>query len=614
MPIVSEKQQAFVKAALEQPDGTGGSKYWKWANSGAVDWCAIFTCYVASQAGILGKYVYNSWGAGWIPRESVRNGWGKWYEAHTKGFKPQPGDLILYDPWEDWADAYVSPPFTHNGEYYDAFYSSHIGIVISETDENGYFETKEGNTNASYGSGAYCTRSQVYTHKRNINHYKDYHLNGFYRPNWEPRKWVAKDTYLKQEEQENNAILVAQRLLSVKNDKGESVWSLKAIAALLGNMEHESTINPGRWEVGKPKKGSYTGYGLCQWTPYLQLLPNDTDWVDGNHSRNWENNGDLQCEFLEYQRTHTGFTVNGNWYVHWMNYGSNGTYIDKSDYGLETFGEFASCTTKSAYDLARCFLFFYERAYDVGSSAQKTRGDAAEKWYRFLQKHLDEIYNQFLGNFNFCEIAQIDIKTLQLSGNIYCPNYKSIKLYYRWNDEVDIKNKKYSKCLSIYELKDVTQSELERLYRLYPVKTVDKFLTTRYLLPTPYRDANYWITNRKSNSVFVGMLDEAGKMNQQTMKDILPEDFEFKITKVRTATSISVKLELTPKDDNLDVETQTSVMELTPSYPCMWINTGTEISSLVPHLLVDNKVYTAVPVINIEGSLYKLYDTDAEKI
>ena len=53
-------------------------------------------------------------------------------------------------------------------------------------------------------------------------------------------------------------------------------WTKNAVSAILGNMQSESSINPGRWQsdrVGGNPEGH--GYGLVQWTPYTKY----TNWV-----------------------------------------------------------------------------------------------------------------------------------------------------------------------------------------------------------------------------------------------------------------------------------------------------------------------------------------------
>jgi hypothetical protein len=55
--------------------------------------------------------------------------------------------------------------------------------------------------------------------------------------------------------------------------KPEIGWSKNAIAAILGNMQSESSINPARWQSDNIGNTS-GGYGLVQWTPATKFL----DW------------------------------------------------------------------------------------------------------------------------------------------------------------------------------------------------------------------------------------------------------------------------------------------------------------------------------------------------
>ena len=67
-------------------------------------------------------------------------------------------------------------------------------------------------------------------------------------------------------------------------------WADNAIAGLLGNMQHESSINPGRWQGDNVGKGP--AYGLVQWDPYTKYTEwaplhgySDPSVMDGNLAR-----------------------------------------------------------------------------------------------------------------------------------------------------------------------------------------------------------------------------------------------------------------------------------------------------------------------------------------
>ena len=72
--------------------------------------------------------------------------------------------------------------------------------------------------------------------------------------------WISEDRYLNQSEMENNANIIINYYRSVNiNDN--------TIAALLGNMQAESTLSPVLTE-----RGGGGGYGLVQWTPQSNLI------------------------------------------------------------------------------------------------------------------------------------------------------------------------------------------------------------------------------------------------------------------------------------------------------------------------------------------------------
>ena len=75
---------------------------------------------------------------------------------------------------------------------------------------------------------------------------------------------ISENRYLSLDEMKVNA----QYILNWFTDKG---WSKNAICGMLGNMQSESTINPGIWE--SLNEGNVAGgFGLTQWTPATKLI------------------------------------------------------------------------------------------------------------------------------------------------------------------------------------------------------------------------------------------------------------------------------------------------------------------------------------------------------
>lgn len=129
-------------------------------------------------------------------------------------------------------------------------------------------------------------------------------------------------------------------------------WTLEAVSGMLGNMEVESHINPGQWEVAYPIYGA-GGFGLVQWTPYT----NFSNWAGAG----WESNYIKQLDRIQYELD------NG---LQW---------IPVAQDGYMTFQQFTQ-STQTPGDLAMIF----ERGYERGTPLEETRRANANKWYEYL--------------------------------------------------------------------------------------------------------------------------------------------------------------------------------------------------------------------------------------
>lgn len=101
-------------------------------------------------------------------------------------------------------------------------------------------------------------------------------------------EWVTKVTdtsagYLSDTEMKQNATIIWDFFYQKLG------WNVNSVAALLGNMQGESTLNPGLIEVGGGTTSAGAGHGLVQWTPasdlykVLDVLYNGhEDWYDGS--------------------------------------------------------------------------------------------------------------------------------------------------------------------------------------------------------------------------------------------------------------------------------------------------------------------------------------------
>lgn len=156
---------------------------------------------------------------------------------------------------------------------------------------------------------------------------------------------------LNQTQMEMNATYIS---ISLQN----SGWTLESICGMLGNMQVESSINPGRWEndsVGGDPTGH--GYGLVQWTPYT----NYTDWAT--------NNGYSDPSVMDGNLARINYELANN--IQW---------IPTIQYPM-SFQSFKE-STASPDILALAFLANYERPADPN---QPIRGEYALAWYNYLK-------------------------------------------------------------------------------------------------------------------------------------------------------------------------------------------------------------------------------------
>ena len=165
--------------------------------------------------------------------------------------------------------------------------------------------------------------------------------------------WISGNYYLGLSDMQNNAILVA-------NWGYEHGWTKNAISAILGNMQAESSINPGIWESLNPYGG---GYGLVQWTPYTKY----SDWATAQ-GYSWENNGDAEMLRIAYEAQN-----NLQWFYN-------------SQIGMAppiTFAEFL-VSDLPINTLSNYWLWFYEHPADPYESTQALRQQYTQYWYNYI--------------------------------------------------------------------------------------------------------------------------------------------------------------------------------------------------------------------------------------
>lgn len=159
-------------------------------------------------------------------------------------------------------------------------------------------------------------------------------------------------------------------------------WTESAIAGILGNMEHESTINPsvvGCW-ANYPSNATdsdswwwydygsehWHGYGLVQWTPGSKVIK----YVQNELGLSPDDLGG-QCAFLI-----------KDLYDSWISSGT-GTNRYWPEYSV-SYKSFCYDTSYTPEFCAGCYEVCYERPYSVSQTLEK-RQTSARKWYNYAQ-------------------------------------------------------------------------------------------------------------------------------------------------------------------------------------------------------------------------------------
>ncbi len=174
------------------------------------------------------------------------------------------------------------------------------------------------------------------------------------------------------EQQEANALYIYQQLT-------ERGWSKQAIAGLLGNIQQESHLNPGVWQV---QNNTRLGYGLVQWDDGADFLNWQEGVVKNRPISIAEVNQlavddpttliDMQLEYLIWSSNTDTHNLARRWFP---------TFGYGSPYKI-TYESYINSTADVA-ELTLVFHASYERSSD-NITRLYNRIAYAEKWYQFL--------------------------------------------------------------------------------------------------------------------------------------------------------------------------------------------------------------------------------------
>lgn len=179
--------------------------------------------------------------------------------------------------------------------------------------------------------------------------------------------WISRDGYLNQEEMENNAQIV----ISYYRSMG---YNDSTIAAILGNMQAESTLSPELNEVG-----GGGGYGLVQWTPKSVLI-NHASYLGYSDYQN----GDTQLKVIIQEMI--GNASIREWYsteAFISNYYLSGATRDMI--GLTANDFLYNTMNWSPEKLAIAFMVCYERpSYNPNINHFMQRQRNAYNWLEYI--------------------------------------------------------------------------------------------------------------------------------------------------------------------------------------------------------------------------------------
>lgn len=177
--------------------------------------------------------------------------------------------------------------------------------------------------------------------------------------------WISIDEYLTQSQMENNADIIIEELRGRHIDDN-------TIAALLGNMQRESTLSPGLTE-----RGGGGGYGLIQWTPQSVLINNCSTLGISPYT-----SGDVQLQVVlaEIEGTLSGWYSSEGFIDNYYNSGATPDMI-----GL-TGSDFLSNSMGWNVDkLTVAYMVCRERpSFDPSINAYQLRQEYARNWLEYM--------------------------------------------------------------------------------------------------------------------------------------------------------------------------------------------------------------------------------------
>lgn len=124
-------------------------------------------------------------------------------------------------------------------------------------------------------------------------------------------------------------------------------WAENSASAVLGNLQYESYLNPGQWEIGRDYSMSY-GMGLGQWTPATKV----SNYIG---SANRDDMADGAKQLMLFINTPSQYNT------HYLNPDGSSTYYNETGLPYITSMEDFSHSTASVSDLTKVWAICWER-------------------------------------------------------------------------------------------------------------------------------------------------------------------------------------------------------------------------------------------------------------
>ena len=222
----------------------------------------------------------------------------------------------------------------------------------------------DGGTIPKTGNGD--VEERYYEHKIKIVYYYGYAPNGERMATYSGNFWFDESGF--RSAMIGNAEFI-YRYLRGKN------WSKISICAVLGNMQVESSINPGNWEntYGGKNVGRGPGFGLVHWTADIRTFL--FDWLNENGYQGRYDSMVGQVECLTYM-----MGLGGTYWNKWSKYPNY--FMKVNDFlAGETKGYSIPKGDTQLGFLTKVFFAGFEK----GTPLFDKRVAAAENWYKHFK-------------------------------------------------------------------------------------------------------------------------------------------------------------------------------------------------------------------------------------